>query len=95
MIRFEVLKETSIIVLHSRNITIIDKWVKEEVEDGHRVEPLNISQLLEYRPFQMVFRLSYYCDINRYEIGIYAFLLSRSLWNLKKKVLFYQAKTTH
>lgn len=54
VIRFEVLEETNVIVLHSRNITIIDKWVKEEVEDGHRVEPLNISQLLEYRPFQMV-----------------------------------------
>ncbi|XP_021954471.1 endoplasmic reticulum aminopeptidase 2 [Folsomia candida] len=54
VIRFEVLVETSLIVLHSRNITIIDKWVKEEVEDGHRVEPLNISQLLEYRPFQMI-----------------------------------------
>ncbi|ODN00507.1 Endoplasmic reticulum aminopeptidase 2 [Orchesella cincta] len=55
VIQFIVLNETDFIVFHSRNLRVIDKWVKEEVEDPHRVEPHNISRLLEYPPFQQMY----------------------------------------
>ncbi|CAG7629470.1 unnamed protein product [Allacma fusca] len=54
VIQFEVTQDTPFIVFHSRNIKILEKWVKEEI-DGKPGDPHNISKLLEYIPHQQIY----------------------------------------
>lgn len=97
VIQFIVLKETDFIVFHSRNLRVIEKWVKEEVEDPHRVDPHNISRLLEYPPFQQVNTppIVYHLKtVTIFKSIILFTLFSRCTLSSLKVASWFQRKTT-